>query len=409
MTGTSGCSPRKPGDTAVCSTHPTACEIFRPVSSWRRLPRPVGQQPIQGISGSCGGKAGFSFQSLKGPRRATPLRIFTPQKPWTNVVAGFARIRGRTENSRILANPATRIANGVGRRGMTLVELLVVVAVIGLLIGLLLPAVNAAREAARRTRCTNNMKQLGVALHNHHSALRAFPFGSHSDVDDSNGFDDDGFGWGFALLPYLEEASLHDRLAPYKQPGVFETTFSNTSAIVPGGETNLSVFRCPSSPLGRHVTGGDPHRNGYATSDYRASSGYQDRGLFWKLADGLAAGFNKVRFKNITDGTSRTIALGESAYYSEVKDWPIWLGANDTDESAMFKTQLPSIINCGIAPRVQDLPMAVDDDCAFSWHNGDGAHFVFADGSVHFLSETIDFPVYQSLGDRMDGGPVGDY
>jgi len=306
-------------------------------------------------------------------------------------------------------------------RAFTLVELLVVIAIIGVLIALLLPAVQAAREAARRGQCQANLKELGLALNNYVDVHKQYPIGVQGDT---GSFDEDGFGWGFSLLPYLEQQALFNRLNKPRNwlsgslasdprtakpfPGIFNVTYNNTKKIIPGGGTVLSVFRCPTSELLVHSDGGPPSRNGYGTSDYKACDGARDLGIFFKVADGIDhAGVRRVRPQDVTDGLSQTFAFGESAYYTvsgtSNQDWPIWLGAPGTDESALFKTQPPNIIGCGIVPKsIEGFRTALDDDCAFSWHEG-GAFFVFADGSVHFISESIDMDNYRRLGVKNDG------
>ena len=305
------------------------------------------------------------------------------------------------------------------RRGFTLVELLVVIAIIGILVALLLPAVQAAREAARRSQCQNNLKQLGLALVNFTEIKKKYPLGVS---DGTIGFKDDGYGWAVWLLPQLEEQPLYDRIKPTEHPGIFIWTYNLTKQIIPGGDTALPVFRCPSSELLPHVNEMPPswaHANGYATSDYKACTGEGDNGIFFKRADGLAAQqfgtvqmrYTRTRPADVTDGLSKTIAFGESAYYEVVDlvgttiiyDWPIWLGAYGTDEPVQFKTDANALINCLIVPKsIANFPRAMDDDCAFSWHEG-GAFFAFADGSVHFLLEEIDIDDYRHLGSKNDG------
>jgi prepilin-type N-terminal cleavage/methylation domain-containing protein len=306
--------------------------------------------------------------------------------------------------------------------GFTLVELLVVIAIIGLLVGLLLPAIQAARESARRSQCQNNLKQMGLALNNYEGQKKRYPPGV---ADNTTNYVDDGYGWAVWLLPHLEEQSLYDRINPKPTPGIFRTTFNNTKAIIPGGDTVLGVFRCPSSQLAPYsfdMQPGFERANGYATSDYKGCTGEGDRGIFFKVDDGLDnAKATIVRPADVTDGLSKTIAIGESAYYIVIgttrhHDWPIWMGGYGagSDESTLFKTQDPSIINCGIVPksidrfRTQGALGPVDDDCAFSWHDG-GAFFAFADGSVHFLQESIEFRTYRSLGTINDGNVIPDF
>ncbi len=291
--------------------------------------------------------------------------------------------------------------------GFTLVELLVVIAIIGALVGLLLPAVQAARESARKTTCVNHLKQQGLALLNYHDTHNEFPLGLYDSVGGKN--ENDGYGWALALLPYLEQQALFDVVDPDWEPGIFLRTVRTPSKKIPGGDTILDVFRCPSSGLPEVVDLRTPHSEGYATNDYKACNGDGSSGMFYRAGDGARVDSTRVRIANVTDGLSNTISLGESAYYGEARDWPIWVGAPKTDEAVLFKTIEPSIMNCGVTPKElasftrrirQGGPL--DDDCSFSWHSG-GAHFAFADGSIHWLEESIDFQLYKNLGVKNDG------
>jgi hypothetical protein len=179
------------------------------------------------------------------------------------------------------------------------------------------------------------------------------------------------------------------------------------------------VYRCPSSELLSHVESSPAYYNGYATSDYKGCTGQGDEGIFYKVADGLAnrPPSTRVRPQDIQDGLSKTIAIGESSYYitegAVNSDWPIWLGAPATDEATLFKTQPPNVINCGITPKsIERFRVGaggpVNDDCAFSWH-ANGAFFAFADGSVHYIEESIDMATYQFLGTKNDGQVIKGY
>jgi len=323
-------------------------------------------------------------------------------------------------------------------RAFTLVELLVVIAIIGVLVALLLPAIQAAREAARRIQCANNLKQLGLALQNYHSAHKEFPRGVYSHPDEDHRYDEIGLGWATKILPYIEQNPLYEQISGLQladgsspwDPGVFDKVFQE-GRIVPGGDVPIGLFRCPTSPLESHVQEISYSGNsvatlntGYASSDYKASRGFCDRGMYlrtdealkpqvcWKSVHGAPLKIEKdpirrIRIKDVTDGTSNTIALGEGGGYDQVSDWPIWMGAALQDESTLFKTeQLPNCIKPGAA---MVLPMdLIDDDCSVGWHAG-GVYFAFVDGSVHFLTEDIALNVYENLGDRVDGEIVGDF
>ena len=298
-----------------------------------------------------------------------------------------------------------------GSKAFTLVELLVVIAIIAMLVTLLLPAVQAAREAARMSACKNNLRQIGLGLLNYDSANGVFPMGVYSGLST---FREDGYGWASKLLPFMEEQALYDVISktyipgeeevdPWERPGIFSATRSRLKDIIPGGSTPIEILVCPASVVQSHSPAGAS--KGYAKSDYKACNGFADYGLFWNRADGANNARRKqISLKHITDGTSKTIAFGESSYVPNTQDFPIWLGGPGSDEPTLFKTQPPSVINCRVRAKVLDANVArpVDDDCAYSWHNN-GSQFSFADGSVHFLSESIEWMTYQNLGDRRDG------
>lgn len=337
----------------------------------------------------------------------------------------------------------------------TLVELLVVIAIIGLLVALLLPAVQAAREAARRTSCTNNLKQIALALANYESARGQYPLGAYGAVEEDHPAEEDGLGWPTQILPQLEEQALYDKIKnnnipgymgnPWitnhaaSQKGIFAVAHSSGLRPIAGGETVLTMFICPSVILPTHMPNGtyfglsaaDKEGTGYATAHYKGSRGMCDRGMFWPPKEGAAEGncnwgdingdgtqdtvrkkaMTRVRLKDVQDGASKTIIIGEAAYFLNAASFPIWMGIYGDDGSVMFRTQDP--INCNMGG-IRNFPLSQDqkdalnlpegnetDDCSFSWHTG-GVYFAFVDGSVHFLSENIDTRIYKLLGDRED-------
>ena len=330
--------------------------------------------------------------------------------------------------------------------GFTLVELLVVIAIIGVLVSLLLPAVNSARESARRIQCANNLKQIGLGLVNFHGTNNAFPQGLYADPDEDGFFTEVGLGWATKILPFIEEQAVYEQIrnSPNVIPAITDAWAPGTIAhafgammLVPGGDAQIASFLCPSVSLppfvpdynfgGQQLSGVN---TGYATAHYKGSRGWCDRGIFSRpeelsRSDECFRDVNgqripvirkatsrfAVRIRDIKDGTSKTITVAESGYYDgSVLEWPVWIGASGEDESILFKTEERYPINCNTNGRTFPPPdgIEVEDDCALGWHTG-GAQFAFADGSVHFLSETLDVNIYEKLGDRADRQPIDAY
>lgn len=341
------------------------------------------------------------------------------------------------------------------RIGFTLVELLVVIAIIGILVGLLLPAVQAAREAARRMQCSNNLKQMGLALHNYESAFKRLPVAIWGENPNRNtngtsaAYDDDGYGWMTSILPFIEQNALYNQLAAYGAagtppalgtPGALEKWWiaggrPAAGRPIPGGEISIPSYRCPSSalpaicPQTYTIPGAtaatamsEQWSAGYATTDYKtcAHGQFSDvDGMMGKLWEYPAGG---VRFGDVSDGLSNTAMACESSYVTgstptqwggsatpaapgTVQDWPIWLGAPGSDECTRTNGRFSAPINAATSP--QRMFFAIDDDSAFSFHTG-GAQFVFGDGSVHFMSQNIENNTYAGMYTRNRGEVLGD-
>jgi prepilin-type N-terminal cleavage/methylation domain-containing protein/prepilin-type processing-associated H-X9-DG protein len=329
------------------------------------------------------------------------------------------------------------------RRGFTLIELLVVIAIIAILIALLLPAVQQAHEAARRTQCKNNLKQMGIALHGYHDTMNTLPMGM---CGWPGALDGTLWGWGTMILPYLDGGPLYNRLAispggtsPHVNQAAtgFNAVMASFNPTNPLLQTNLGFYRCPSDTGSLTVTippgglNGSVRQNNYlyGRSNYPGVIGaafQQTGGLM--VPDGAFGESSSVRLRDFSDGTSNTFLLGERRSPGTVNGLyaggdTIWCGANDDvnpySDWQGFAIHLgicdqPSKINAKMtAP--PDATNAVAYTAFSSQHTG-GAHFLMADGSVRFISENIATgppnaagSTYQNLASRADGQVIGEF
>ena len=282
------------------------------------------------------------------------------------------------------------------RSAFTLVELLVVIAIIGILIALLLPAVQAAREAARRSQCTNNLKQLGVALHNYHDTVNALPPGYVLTFVPSAGvYSSTAWGWGSFILPYCEQQALYDGIEPGMGSLHGATTDSVKLAMM---KLEISCFRCPSDIQTVLNASRTINSQSLATSNY-VSNNCSDSFITSDSASigGLFMQDKSIRFADILDGTSNTIALGE-------RQWQ-YRDMNGTARAARSAIIFGTGSTTSGDRQTDSLGVGVYklnlDGTDQSWTGGNrgmrgyssrhpgGANFVLADGSVRFVSETI--------------------
>ncbi len=297
--------------------------------------------------------------------------------------------------------------------GFTLIELLVVVAIIGILIALLLPAVQAAREAARRTRCTNQLKQIALATHNYENANRCFPAGAVVRYDGGciAGGDCRGASVFVTILPYLGEAQLEARYRPYYRANDGWNGWSRDFGSIPA-----PFYLCPSET--RWTEQEDPR--GIRKSYFGVVGGKHNRYRHWRgdtYHDGMLFVNSFVRVKSIPDGTSSTMLIGESVHPSKFGIGPGYgnaaVGGPCTwyDGSAVVPGTNPKE-SVGRALRSTKypmnsrlLPMSDDDDndVPFGSDHPGGTLFAFADGHVDFLADEINFALYQGLSTRDTG------
>ena len=314
------------------------------------------------------------------------------------------------------------------RTGFTLIELLVVIAIIGVLVGLLLPAVQQAREAARRSACSNNMKQQGLAVHNYADVNpEKFPVGWVGEYEMGEWHGDEGEGHGFAsrMLPFIEQNNVYKTI----NFGAQVSAASNATART----TVISTFLCPSDSYGagdvfspgeegagsndEETPDATPGSTQYSRSNYPGCFGSEhvaghdhggggggDEGLEPGEGNGIflaggASGENAVSFRDVRDGLSKTIMIGER---DSRLGGSLWIGRGDGLEAGMSRVVGfgEHVFNSGGEAHFEDY---------YSSHPG-GVSFVFADGHVAFLSDGMSDALFASLCTRAGGEVVnGDY
>lgn len=321
-------------------------------------------------------------------------------------------------------------------RGFTLIELLVVIAIIAVLIALLLPAVQQAREAARRTQCKNNVKQLGLAFHNYHDNYGRFPFSSSGPQSGGTAAGIAGVGtphcFSEFILPYIDQAPLYNQLnfsvgncaAPnyallnnraYPFQACPSNPFSSGRTTSTGGtfygacgsgaatwSTGIMCYAVSSGPARTNfwtgvaldcASAGSPAYCGVPGSSHLTSVPGESPGVF---ADN---GVVSTRIADITDGTTNTFLIGERR-----GELSLYKGIfSDTQQGVITGMKINS-------PRI--LPTSdgsYEENCGASSYHVGGAHFCMSDGSVRFVSNNIDFALYNYLGNKSDGQTISEF
>ncbi len=324
-------------------------------------------------------------------------------------------------------------------RGFTLIELLVVIAIIAILIALLLPAVQQAREAARRSQCKNNLKQIGLALHNYHDVHNTFPPGHVSALGNPSAASHlagtVGYAWSTFILPFMDQAPLYNTLdvgngatwVPiHDSDAAGQSTAVVPAAAKPAAITVLPAFICPSDASGeRNPAYGNNSKSNYPAV-FGATTSSADTGTDAAAADlnsGTAYGMfgynSKTLIRDITDGTSNTFMVGErhatTSGVPNTNTGAIWLApiANYTPASGIAPTTAGIPGNrSGVAVLGSvnsTLRLNVTTAGSFASIHEGGSHFLMADGAVRFVGENVESNTLERLAQKADNQVVGEY
>lgn len=313
------------------------------------------------------------------------------------------------------------------RRAFTLIELLVVIAIIAILVALLLPAVQQAREAARRSSCKNNLKQIGLAIHNYHDTHTVFPPGyigdpttNYSQVNHSR----PGWGWQAFILPFMEQAPLYDQLGIGGIKKVVASSPTGAQADPDFGnadlqDTIIAAYVCPSAVDPPLIKSRDTANNGnHAKSNYAGVAGVdwdgEASGAIGAFGDGTEI---RIKMRDFLDGTSNVLIVGEKFRNRDeegdttplLSNFPaaymgaMWAG-NAPDGRAGFCVGLLLPASSGTGYLIN----GTSSNAFASLHTG-GSHFVLGDGSVRFVSENTDQDTLSALGILNDGTVTGEF
>jgi prepilin-type N-terminal cleavage/methylation domain-containing protein/prepilin-type processing-associated H-X9-DG protein len=328
-------------------------------------------------------------------------------------------------------------------RAFTLIELLVVIAIIAVLIGLLLPAVQKVREAAARMKCQNNLKQIGLALHNYHDANSKFPPGDTKlilkDLIGPSHSGEGGHAWSSFLLPYIEQGNVYNRINQ-NLPGyvVWPQVMAADPVHFAAVCTVIQTYLCPSSghaPTFNYdgSAPGGSFYNKLGMLEYQGIAGSDRRGPFVSH-DGTFYFNSTTKITDITDGTSNTMGIGELSGLAKGERYNAYGGLSDNDctwDLGWWRDGEPSALDFSWPVKTIAFPpngpyfwdaydvnspsyvgkallRTVARESLTSNHTG-GINILLLDGSVHFLAETINLEVYKNLADRADGNVTGNF
>jgi prepilin-type N-terminal cleavage/methylation domain-containing protein/prepilin-type processing-associated H-X9-DG protein len=291
----------------------------------------------------------------------------------------------------------------------TLIELLVVIAIIAILIGLLVPAVQKVREAAARLQCKNNLKQIGLALHNYHGTYKRFPPGYQAQVAADNSDLGPGWGWGAFLLDELEQGNLKRRIR-------FDLQISDP-ANAQVRVTTIPIYVCPSEAETGTFTVVDA--NGSPICDVARGSYVAMNGVLGVSSDafdnnGVFLRNRTMRVADIRDGLSNTLFIGERCTSMSSTTWtgavtngvvPAVRYPDPADQLANAEAASALVLSHGSRDHLPNNPLVFDADATASFHVS-GVNFLFGDGSVHVISNSISGTLYEALLTRAGSEPV---
>lgn len=325
--------------------------------------------------------------------------------------------------------------NHKNRRGFTLVELLVVIAIIGILIGMLLPAVQQVREAARRTQCANNQRQIVLACHNYQSTFNEFPAGrrgieapqtQHQDLAPQvSGHD--GTSFLVSILPFMEQQNAFDNLHVRTLntwgggSGILGSPWDSTSNSVENQQAlqvitmQMPAYNCPSDDSGETAPGpGFPNIEA-ATGSYAGCAGTHVTGAFLGLGataikyqnNGILVFANAFDFGAMTDGASNTILMGEiveADHPTQLNIWSLNTSGRSTHRMTATPINFPVAMNSGEDGSFNSNNAGTNaTNGGFASRHAGGANFGYAGGQVSFINENVDSDIYRWLGGRDDG------
>jgi prepilin-type N-terminal cleavage/methylation domain-containing protein len=295
------------------------------------------------------------------------------------------------------------------RQAFTLVELLVVIAIIGVLVALLLPAVQAAREAARRAQCSNNLRQIGIGLHNYHDTYQTFPFG----------WSNRGQAWSACILPFIEQGPLWNTLQWAESNNWDSANTPNQRAC----ETLIKTYRCPSAAIPEHVNNqGIPQRvpatyRGVASSTADSddpSTSAVGRHLEQTDLEGIFFGDSRIGFRDITDGTSNTFMVGEcywDKYTQDGNQMDFWyIGSPQADPWPGSATEFSEFVGSTGVPlnaRTIAATSGYQKELSFASFHPAGTLFTMGDASVRYFPYSTEAATYKALGSRNGGEVLG--